>query len=145
MKTTRVILSVLLTLILCFSLVACNSDNDGTRQPEQENSTTTSSTDSTTTTTNNMAPISTQELCWECGDLPVSGNSVYCFNCKCMLCDKARKIGGSYMFCSSHNCNESLCTAQRVKNSQYCVAHKCAHPNCSSERWAGSLYCPAHK
>ena len=86
-----------------------------------------------------------QEMCWGCGDLPVSGSDIYCVNCKCMLCNQRRKLGGNYMYCSKHNCDDSGCAAMAVENSQYCVSHKCAMPNCNSKVWTGSQYCGIHK
>ena len=144
MKTMRIILSALLAVVLCLFVTACgDGDRDDTPSPERDG--TAASNTTTTVVTEEGTVVPEQELCWTCGKLPVVGNTVYCYNCKCMLCDSGRKFGGDYVFCMHHNCNENLCTAQRVDGSQYCVVHKCSAPNCNNKRWSGSEYCSMHK
>ncbi len=147
MSKIKSVLSVLLTLLLCLSLTACILDiPTSTQTPGEQDSdpSTTSAADTTdAVTTAPAADVPGQELCWWCSEAPVAGDSVYCFNCKCMLCDRARK-GDGYLYCSEHNCNDSYCTGQALDNSQYCVAHKCAEPNCRSERQQNSEYCYVH-
>ena len=84
------------------------------------------------------------EMCWNCGKLPASGTSNYCVNCKCMICDRKRKLG-NYMYCSQHNCQVYNCAAMAVDNSPFCVSHKCAMPGCKNQAWSGSQYCVTHK
>lgn len=84
------------------------------------------------------------EMCWNCGKLPASGTSNYCVNCKCMICDRKRKLG-NYMYCSQHNCQVYNCAAMAVDNSPFCVSHKCAMPNCRNQAFPNSQYCAIHK
>ena len=142
MSKTTSVLSVLLALLVCLSLTACTSDAPSTHTPITQNSHTPADPTEGITTTF-PAAVPTQELCWWCSEAPVTGDSVYCFNCKCMLCDRSRK-GDGYLYCSEHNCNDSYCTGQALDNSQYCASHKCAEPNCRSERQQNSEYCYAH-
>lgn len=133
-KCIKSILALFLVVLLCFSFVGCDSD----KEPNNPQ---------TSSTTQNSTPVvetPAQEMCWHCGEVPVTGSNIYCANCKCMLCNQQRKIG-NYMYCPKHNCIESGCTAMAVKNSQYCVSHKCAMPNCRNKVWPGSQYCTMHK
>ena len=143
-------LALLLVAVLCLTVVGCGN-NDKTKDEKQNSSisedvdSSSEQPDETPTQSSSQTVVTpTQEMCWSCGDLPVTGTNIYCANCKCMLCNQRRKIG-NYMYCSNHNCNDSGCAAMAVENSQYCVSHKCAMPNCRNKIWSGSQYCATHK
>lgn len=148
-KCIKSILALFLVVLLCFSFVGCDSEKEPNNP---QTSSTTQNTDSVpqeseNQPTQNSTPVveqPAQEMCWDCGEVPVTGSNIYCANCKCMLCNQRRKIG-NYMYCSNHNCNDSGCAAMAVENSQYCVSHKCAMPNCRNKIWSGSQYCATHK
>lgn len=143
-------LALLLVAVLCIAVVGCDSNEKTT--DEKQNSSISEDVDSSseqpdetpTQSSSQTVVTPTQEMCWGCGDSPVTGTNIYCANCKCMLCNQRRKIG-NYMYCSNHNCNDSGCAAMAVENSQYCVSHKCAMPNCRNKIWSGSQYCATHK
>lgn len=143
-------LTLLLVAVLCLTVVGCSSNENTT--DEKQNSSISEDVDSSSEQPNETPTQSssqtvvtpTQEMCWDCGEVPVTSSNIYCANCKCMLCNQRRKIG-NYMYCSNHNCNDSGCAAMAVENSQYCVSHKCAMPNCRNKIWSGSQYCATHK
>lgn len=147
------LLAIILALACILSLSACSTGETipETTELSQMQQSTKPSADSATQETNNPTqtqPIVTQpqqEMCWHCGDVPVSGYDIYCVNCRCLKCDQRRKLGGDYLYCSQHNCNESLCEYPAFEDSQYCSEHKCSKPNCDNRRWPGSEYCAHHK
>lgn len=131
MKTkmsVKKIISVLAAVLLSVSFSGCGEEKDSRELFSESQKT----------------ELSSQEMCWGCGKVPVTGTNIYCADCKCLVCNNRRKIG-NYLYCSLHNCNESGCNAMAVKNSQYCVTHKCAMPNCRNKAWSGSQYCATHK
>lgn len=150
----RKLFAIILTLACILSLAACST---GETIPETAKSPQTqepakpsvdSATEAANTPTQSTRPVVTQpqqEMCWHCGDVPVSGYDIYCVNCRCLKCDQRRKLGGDYLYCSQHNCNESLCEYPAFEDSQYCSEHKCSKPNCDNRRWPGSEYCASHK
>ena len=153
-NSMKKLLAIILALACCLSLMACSTD--GTTQETTESSQTqlstkpsadsaTQETNDSTQQTQSVVTQPQQEMCWHCGDVPVSGYDIYCVNCRCLKCDQRRKLGGDYLYCSQHNCNESLCEYPAFEDSQYCSEHKCSKPNCDNRRWPGSEYCAHHK
>ena len=148
------LLAIILVLACCLSLMACSSGETilETTVPSQAQQSTKPSTDSETQETNTPTqptqPVVTQpqqNMCYWCGEIPVGDFETYCVNCRCLKCDRLRKSGGSYLYCSDHNCNESGCDYPAVEDSQYCTEHKCSKPDCENRRWSGSEYCAHHK
>ena len=145
------ILAVLVALILCFSFSGCGEKEKSETQQVSSEAKETKTQD--TEINEDVQPVQETmpepqvpevEMCWDCGKLPASGTSYYCVNCKCMICDRRRKLG-NYMYCSQHNCEVYNCAAMAVDNSPFCVSHKCAMPGCKNQAWSGSQYCAAHK
>ena len=143
------LLAIMLVLALCLPLAACAREQGlpQSTAPTQESQSTGPSQNGTENTgTKPIQPAPPQqEMCWHCGDVPVSGSDIYCVNCRCLKCDQRRKLGGDYLYCGRHNCNESLCEYPAFDDSRYCSEHKCRKPNCDNRRWSGSEYCATHK
>lgn len=147
------LIALTLTLLLCLLMAACAPTDDGSNasNPTETQPNASTEADATRTpveTTRQTQPVITQpaqNMCYWCDEVPVGDFETYCVNCRCLKCDKLRKSGGSYLYCSSHNCNESLCEYPAFEDSQYCSEHKCSQPNCDNRRWPGSQYCAHHK
>ena len=142
------LLAIILTLALCLSLAACAPDNQvpGDNDPAQHQSVRPSQNNTTKSTTKaTQATQPQQDMCYWCDEVPVGDFETYCVNCRCLKCDRLRKSGGRYLYCSRHNCNESLCEYPAFDDSQYCSEHKCRKSNCDNRRWSGSEYCAHHK
>lgn len=97
MKTKIIpkLLSSLLALTLCLPLAACQDEapTDEVSEQTQESANTTDPSQSANETTakTDGAALPDVELCWTCGELPVVEGSIYCVNCKCLLCTAPRK------------------------------------------------------
>lgn len=145
----RKLLAIILVLACCLSLAACSSGETApeTTEHSQTQQSTKPTSDSATQATNaaTHATQPQQNMCYWCGEVPVGDFESYCVNCRCLKCDNLRKSGKDYLYCSSHNCNESLCEYPAFDDSQYCSEHKCSKPNCDNRRWSGSEYCAHHK
>ena len=153
-NSMKKLLSIILALVCTLSVVACSTGEtipETTKSPQTQEPakpSVDSATEAANTPTQSTRPVVTQpqqEMCWHCGDVPVSGYDIYCVNCRCLKCNQRRKLGGDYLYCSQHNCNESLCEYPAFEDSQYCSEHKCSKPNCDNRRWSGSEYCAHHK
>ena len=149
------LLAIILALACCLSLMACSTSGPipETTGSSQTQLPTKPSADSamqaTNTPTQSTQPLASQpqqNMCYWCREMPVGDFETYCANCRCLKCDRLRKDGGGkYVYCSDHNCNESLCEYPAFEDSQYCSEHKCSKPNCDNRRWPGSEYCAHHK
>ena len=144
--------AIILTLVLGLSLIACSSGNsvqitESTRSQQSTESTTstTQETDEPTQATQSVETQPQQNMCYWCDEVPVGEFETYCVNCRCLKCDRLRKSGGCYLYCSDHNCNESHCEYPAFEDSQYCTEHKCSKSDCENRRWSGSEYCAHHK
>lgn len=141
-------LAIMLLLALCLPLAACSSGNTTqTTQPPHSQQSSEPATDNTlpATAEPTQATQPQQNMCYWCDEMPVGDFETYCVNCRCLKCDELRKSGGSYLYCSSHNCNESHCEYPAFEDSQYCTEHKCTNLDCDNRRWPGSEYCAHHK
>lgn len=151
MKTKIIpkLLSSLLALTLCLAACQDEAPTDETGGQAQESAHTTDSSPSTggATANTDSAVLPDVELCWTCEELPAVDGSIYCVNCKCLICAAPRKPGNGYLYCGSHNCNETLCKSPAVESddSQYCTAHKCIISGCRNEKQQTSEYCYVHR
>ena len=144
------LLAIILALACCLSLMACSTSGPipettgGSQTQLPTKPSADSATQATNTPTQSTQPQ--QNMCYWCREMPVGDFETYCINCRCLKCDRLRKDGGGkYVYCSDHNCNESLCEYPAFEDSQYCSEHKCSKPNCDNRRWPGSEYCAHHK
>ena len=144
--------AILLALVLGLPLMACSSGNSvqtteppTTQQSAEPTTGTPLETDEPTQATQPVETQPQQNMCYWCDEVPVGDFEAYCANCRCLKCDRLRKSGGSYLYCSDHNCNESGCEYPAFEDSQYCSEHKCSKPGCDNRRWTGSEFCAHHK
>jgi hypothetical protein len=152
-NSMKKLFAIILVLTCCLSLVACSlGEPTQTTQPSQTQESTDPATSgispAVTESAQSTQPVVThpqQNLCYWCDEVPVGDFETYCVNCRCLKCDRLRKSGGSYLYCSDHNCNESGCDYPAFEDSQYCTEHKCSKPDCENRRWSGSEYCAHHK
>lgn len=144
--------AIILALVLGLSLMACSSGDPtqtteppSFQQPAEPATGTPQGTDEPTQATQFVETQPQQNMCYWCDEVPVGEFETYCVNCRCLKCDRLRKSGGSYLYCSDHNCNESHCEYPAFEDSQYCTEHKCSKSDCENRRWSGSEYCAHHK
>ena len=143
-------LAILFVLVLLLSGCASHPAPTEATIPDQTPHTThpIMTEQETTETPPETLPATTQEtenLCYWCKEFPVEDFETYCVNCRCLICSNLRKQGKDYLYCTDHNCNESLCENPATEGSQYCTEHKCSYPNCNNRRWSGSEDCAHHK
>ena len=83
--------------------------------------------------------------CDNCRNNLKVGDSYYCSDCKCRICNNLRRSDGPH--CDTHDC-EAGCPnpGLQVNNIiyRYCEAHKCRVPDCGQQRQGDLPYCPQH-